>query len=190
MPDKENDATRLWEFKITAGWLILLLCMFTYSCTPKNAITPKGIDIARLGKEMPIAQNPYYNFPTRDTIFEGNGYKWPAMIVETNEGQVWIEGDFLDGKTINRLRIETPAYIVKRKIRTGSRLADLEEVGKTWEVLILREYGKVDILCKGIHFLVDIKAIPAEVLKENPSATYIDPAYLDRNAIIEAIVVF
>lgn len=190
MPDKENDATRLWESNVTQILTVLLLCNILYSCTPKDAITPKGIHIARLGKEMPISQNPYAGFSARDTLFQADGYAWPALIVEMKEGSVWIEGDFADGKTINRLRIESPAFVFRQKVKVGNSLQTLFELGQDWEATFLRTYGKVDIAYKGIHFLVDKSAIPIELQQGLEPATLIDPASVDKTAIIESIVVF
>jgi len=190
MPDKENDATRLWELNVTQILTALLLCHVLYSCTPKDAITPKGIHIARLGKEMPVSRNPYEGYKTRDTLFQADGYSWPALIVEMNQGSVWIEGDFSDGKSINRLRIETPDFAFRKKVRVGYSLEALYQIGQTWEATYLRTYGKVDIAYKGIHFLVDKSAIPAELQEGSEPATIIDPASINKTATIESIVVF
>jgi hypothetical protein len=190
MPDKENDATRLWELKIIHILAVLLFSNILYSCTPKDAITPKGIRMARLGKEMPTSQNPYPDYKSRDTIFQADGYTWPAWIVEADSGLVWIEGDFLAGKTINRLRIETAAFVFQKKVRVGNRLQALYEVDKSWEATFLRDFGKVDIACKGVHFLVDESAISAAIKEGTEPAKVIDPEIVNKDAIIESIVVF
>lgn len=190
MTDKENDATRLWEVKITSILAVLFLCNILYSCTPKDAITPKGIKIARLGKEMPTSPNPYPNYQTRDTLFQEEGYAWPAWMIEMKAGKVWVEGDFSGGETINRIRVETPEYAFKKRIRVGDSLAELYEVEQKWEATYIRSYGKVDIACKGVHFLVDKSAIPTAFQKGTDPATIIDANSVDKTAIIESIVVF
>ncbi len=190
MPDKQNDATRLCELSLTQCISILLCCCAIYSCTPKQAITPKGIKIARLGKKMPAPASTYAGFATRDSLITEAGFEWPVLRVEMQEGHVWIEGDFAGGASINRLRIETPELVYKRKIRVGSSLTALQALRGEWQALYLRSYRSVDIEVGGIHFLVDEEALPQAARGGKEAAIVVDPTLLNLNAKIKSIVVF
>ena len=190
MIDKQNVTTRLCESRLLFFSLILLFSHFSISCTPKDAITPKGIKIAHLGKEMPPDGNQYAGYRMRDTAFNEEGFQWPALILETGEGEIWLEGDFEDGKSINRIRVETPELWYKKKIHVGSSLAELQKLGGDWVATYIRKYGKIDIYVKGVHFLVDEAALPLEKRLGKEAAIAVEAVQLNLTAKIDAIVVF
>jgi len=171
--------------------MIIMLSLFILaSCNNPYKISSKGIAIAKLGDEMPKAAQFDAAYTAKDTTIDAEGYRWPAVILQLAGDEIWIEGDFLEGKKINRVRIESDTFAFKKRICVGSKLADLAQISENWEATLLPNYGMIDVACKGVHFLINSTFTSEATSSVKPqSAVIMDPSLLDRDAVIEAIVV-
>ncbi|MEO0472652.1 MAG: hypothetical protein AAF206_23755 [Bacteroidota bacterium] len=145
------------------GW-ILLLIFFLPACAG-NRIGQKGVSFVKVGDAMPSrGLNTWENFAVRDTLFDEENYQWPGLMVQTDRGQILVEGDFDGGKTVNRIRIESPDYLGPGKVHVGMSFSDLKRHGKSWDVIYLAAYRLVDVINPkkpGIHYLIEASFDPS-----------------------------
>jgi hypothetical protein len=172
--------------------LLVLLALPLSGCFPEDAIRRSGLKKIRLGDPLPPMGSEYWwAYPAKDTMFLEKDYLWRGVILRFPEGRVYLEEDFFQMATLNRIRIETPDLLFKRKIRVGNSLRELKAMGGKWEILYLPEYHKVDIYVKGVHFLVSGDALPEA--KRPGAADFFDaqltPVDLELDFPIQAIVV-
>lgn len=116
---------------------------------------------------------------------EGEGFEWLVRVINLPEGRLIVEGSFLDQRfiddslretsTVNRLRIESPAFQTWEGLRVGSRLQELLAAfaGRDLGFTPIPDYGLIDIQAdtSHIHFLVPLP----DALPETFSPEALDP---------------
>ena len=143
--------------------LLWLACLLL-ACSSSTLIRSNGTKHLKLGDAMPDSSKQTFKGHTmRDTVFKGEGYEWNASVIDYPRGAVILEQDFFGNDFINRIRIESADFSYKKKIRVGSKLADLKAVSPEWSLTHLKEYNRIDIYTDGIHFLISDEKLPEAV---------------------------
>ncbi|MEM6263174.1 MAG: hypothetical protein AAGI38_11745 [Bacteroidota bacterium] len=164
----------------------LLLCLLLQSCRSPWSIRPEGLRNLQLSSQMPGAEDQrFQGYQVSDTVLREEGYEWQTLIIHHAQGNVWVEADFFKGEVINRLRIETPEFHVKKKIRVGNVWKELQPMAAGWNLTYLPTHQRIDAYSSefpGIHFLFPTKEAP------NPSEA-LSINSIPQDAEIVAIVV-
>ncbi|MEL6132958.1 MAG: hypothetical protein AAFR59_06295, partial [Bacteroidota bacterium] len=105
-----------------------------------------------------------------DSLDEGNGYVWLVRTLHMDEGQVLVEGNFIDDRKateetlnqsqINRIRIESEQFYTEEGIKVGQTLSDLLKVytDSAFYIVSQPDYGVLDLsrFNSRIHYLIEI----------------------------------
>ena len=150
---------------------LILLALLLVSCFSAHSIRGDGLKHVRLGGEMPdVDRLAFHGRPLYDTLYDEGGFQWRTVIIEYPQGKVYVEEDFFGRETVNRIRIETPDLAVKKQIRVGNTLSDLQELGLRWVVTPIPAYGRIDVSSGSLHFLVSDAGIDADALQDRVPA--------------------
>lgn len=115
----------------------------------------RGMDVARIGDTISLVDWNLQGVTVRDTLFReyGDGlsgpeeYTWPVKIMSFSDGQVFFEGDYDRGETINRIRIETPQYRhFQSKVGVGNSVKELKAVYSDLFVRPFKDYGVIELV--------------------------------------------
>ncbi len=107
-----------------------------HSCpAAPHGICNQGLRFAHLGDTLVDLEVPIEGSLVQDTLYHASGYYWRAFTVAFAEGEVIIEGDFIDERSatdqqvlasqVNRVRVEAPFFRTEAGIRVGSSFNDL-----------------------------------------------------------------
>lgn len=137
----------------------LLITFFLSACTGSKVIKEAGLSYAKIGSDMPeVGMKKIKGHPVRDTMIHENDYSWRVAMLDYPNGQVWLEGDFFEKETLNRIHIQTSDLKTKSGIRVGDTVGDLLEITGSWYVNPMPRFQKFDFyseLIPRIHFVVD-----------------------------------
>lgn len=135
----------------------------------------------------------------QDSVETGNGYEWLTRTLYFDQGQVIVEGDFIDQRQsndtllsdsrINRVRVESPLFRTARDIRVGqpvSRLLRAYPEGE-FQVVPIPDYHAYQVRMANSHIFYLISA--AGHTASDLSAAELTPRMLPQDAPIVAIVV-
>ncbi|MEM9986987.1 MAG: hypothetical protein AAF804_17990 [Bacteroidota bacterium] len=124
--------------------LLGILIFATVGCGPNDpgkrpletTISPVGLRFVRLQDSLASIQPQGSNLiGMRDTLEHANGYIWLSRILDLQDGQIILDGDFIDdrqatqalidGSQVNRIRIESPSFETQEGLKVGSTFAEL-----------------------------------------------------------------
>jgi hypothetical protein len=138
--------------------LYMIAAILLISCGGSKKITGNGLKYVRIGDPMlEEGLDKLKGRAVRDTIFNENGYIWRASILKYKTGKVYIEEDFFEKHTVNRIRVETPDLVSRKTITVGMNFSDLQSLGDDWEITYLESYGVFDVASidyPSVHYLV------------------------------------
>ncbi len=126
----------------TIFWTVWILSLV--ACGPNDpgkrpletTISPVGLRFVRLQDSLASIQPQGSNLVSmRDTLEHANGYIWLSRILDLQDGQIILDGDFIDDRQatqalidasqVNRIRIESPSFETQEGLKVGSTFADL-----------------------------------------------------------------
>jgi hypothetical protein len=133
-----------------------------------------------------------------DTLFSGGGYEWRAKVIHFAEGDLTVEGDFVDegdpaGKLptsgINRIRLQTPNFRSPEGWGVGTSISELRQSvpDSVFVVVPIPQYGFIQVSLPALtrlNFLVrdnSLFSLPDSVL---PSI-----GMLPGGAMVESVVI-
>ncbi|MDX1908585.1 MAG: hypothetical protein SF053_16225 [Bacteroidia bacterium] len=169
--------SRYW-LGLLAGCTVLLA-----GCGASRLVYPDGLSYIRLGEAMPT-RAVFHGRVLQDTLFVEGGYSWPAAVVRSGKGRIYLEGDFVGGSTLNRIRLTTSRYTTPLGIRVGMTWAELLPLAADWSALPIPGYGVADVAsaaAPSIHYLVWAPAWVAD--------TVFSIQNIPRDAPVTAIVI-
>lgn len=140
-------------------WALALLSLsMLYACQAFKHIDQTGFRSLALGDPMPEpGMGTYKGYPARDTLIREGGYEWRALIISCKVGEIWVESDFYQQGTINRIRVTSPQTDFKGQIQVGMAVADLTRLTRQWRFYYMAAYQVWDAhseLYPSIHFLI------------------------------------
>lgn len=138
-----------------------------------GVICELGLKVAPLGQ--PILQLPGGDLAeaeARDFVQETEAYAWFERTITLSEGQLILEGDFIDNRAtdletqlaeskLNRIRIESPLFKTPEGIQVGDRIDTLmNRIGGEMVLTPLPNYGVIDLqpVSRRLHFLIPATA--------------------------------
>jgi hypothetical protein len=135
----------------------------------------------------------------QDSVESGNGYVWVSRTLHFDQGQVIVEGEFMDDRgindtllsssRINRVRIESPLFRTTRDIRVGhtlqALLAAFPEGG--FQVVPIPDYHAFQVRLPDSHIFYLVA--DTESMTEVLSPANLPVEALPQDAPIVAIVV-
>lgn len=134
-------------------------------------ICEAGLAFALLGQ--PIDQvdwAPYGVVSSSEEIMTGNGFQWMVKTLAFPEGQLVLEGEFIDERfadeaslqqsPINRIRVETPQFATAEALAVGSSVEELLQVqpDSLYEVISIPEYETLAVQApstSSLSFLIE-----------------------------------
>jgi len=142
---------------------LLIICLLggigLTACQGHKVLRADGLKHVRLGQEMPLLTNKQFQkVAVRDTLLEGAGYAWDALILDYPEGDVWIEADFFGQDRVNRIRVETPEVRLRgqKGLQVGTTAEVLKALHPRWQITYLQDYqvyDAVDPMASSFHYL-------------------------------------
>lgn len=138
-PDKQQETSPEQEEEYLPDSTNTEGMAFTEECFQlKNTICELGLDFVRLGDSIHhISLDEIPEGGWKDTIMNGSGYNWKSITLALGNGEITIEGDFVDERLpienvyrapVNRIRIETTEYQTVASLRVGSTVSDINSL--------------------------------------------------------------
>ncbi len=133
-------------------------------CEDATIICTEGLNFVRLGDFLAQVgpQELFDAGKVRDTLASGNGYIWIVRTLEFEDGEVIIEGEFIDDRditqekvdasTVNRIQVKSPAFETAQGLKVGSTFGELRETfaDSTMYVDAIPEYKAVVVQVQGL----------------------------------------
>lgn len=171
-------------------WLPALVAgLWLSSCGSNSRIYPNGLKKVRLGDPMiPYGTEKVMGVWVRDTTVQEGDYEWPVAILDYEDGDVFVEGDFHTGESIHRIRIESAKLKLKDGLHVGSTVAELQKKHPGWKIGAFPKYGLFEFFTPAmpnIHLLVKDPSISLDLDSEEYHISKFDP-----EAKVHTIVVF
>jgi hypothetical protein len=169
--------------------------------THSDYICETGLFFVRIGDYIADIQAEEVDGATiSDSLVSENGYEWVVRTMELPEGQIIVEGEFVDERKsndtilsntrVNRVRVETPLFQTADQIKVGDSITKLLEVytEESFQVVSIPSYEiiSVQVSNQKLNYLVKddgnalANSLPGDVIN-------IDD--LPREALISGIVV-
>ncbi|MEO0473621.1 MAG: hypothetical protein AAF206_28680 [Bacteroidota bacterium] len=123
-----------------------------------NQVCQSGVWFVLL--QDPIADLPIEELGdvrVEDSVRNEGGYLWVNRTLYFPEGRFIIEGDFIDAQkandsilnatSVNRIRIEHPAYKSQEGIAVGNTVAEIQKLTPTgnWQVQVIPDYQIISL---------------------------------------------
>ncbi|MEM7035933.1 MAG: hypothetical protein AAF570_03065 [Bacteroidota bacterium] len=117
------------------------------ACAGPQTIRKNGLSYLKIGDPMPKkGMSRLEGRPLRDTTMNEGGYTWRGCLLEYEDGTVLVEGDFVQGKTVNRIRVQTPEFHVKGGLKVGDRMPGLLAKTDEWVVRPFPSYQLLELI--------------------------------------------
>lgn len=112
---------------------------FTEACFKyEHTICEMGLEFVRIGDSIHhISLDQIPEGGWKDTILNGSGYNWKSITLAMADGNITIEGEFIDDRypidyvyraPVSRIRIENPEYKTLTSLRVGSTISELTSI--------------------------------------------------------------
>lgn len=188
-------------FVILASVLALVSCQQEESQkgTPKKkkkisfstTIFRDGLDFVRLGDKLADLNLEELGFTeVGDSLEEAGGYMWLSRTLPVEDGQIILEGDFIDDRQfseeklgeslLNRIRISTPSFKTAEQISVGMSLEQLQKANgeRKFFVTPLPRDGLVDLEDENghIHYLIEADMTVFSVIMEQADPLSVIPS--------------
>lgn len=155
-----------------------------------STIYRDGLDFARLGDAMADLDLDKLGFSlVGDSLEEAGGYNWLSRTIHLEDGEVVLEGNFIDNRQfdqeklgesrLNRVRIGSPFFQTADSVSVGMSLAELQAAteGKDFFVTPLPRDGLVDLEDElgHIHYLIEADMTVFSVILEQANPISVIP---------------
>jgi hypothetical protein len=156
----------------------------------EKVIYRDGVDSIRLGIKLFDLNLDSYNIShVGDSVEEGNGYLWLSRTLHLKDGELVLEGNFIDERqyneeelsksVLNRVRISDPSFQTSSGLAVGQSLADIQRSLGEYQpqVTPLPQVGLVDIEDRQghIHYLVEADMTVFSVILEQANPLSVIP---------------
>lgn len=170
-------------------------------CEDTTIICTEGLNFVRLGDFLAQVgpQELFDAGKVRDTLASGNGYIWIVRTLEFEDGEVIVEGEFIDDRditqekvdasTVNRIQVKSPAFETAQGLKVGSTFGELRETfaDSTMYVDAIPEYKAVVVQVQGLPLFFNfIESTPELSTRTDGTLT---PEMIPANMEVASIVV-
>lgn len=150
---------------------MVLVASLLVACGGVHPIQTNGLPYVSIGDPMPtIGKDIWPGLDSRDTLFDEGGFQWRGLILSDSSGEVLIESDFEDQSQVNRIRVENPQLMSRRKLKVGMTVGDMRKRWSRWQLFYYPQYGLVDVSSPSqpsIHYLVREGSLTAAKLSSD-----------------------
>lgn len=124
-----------------------------------------GFSFIKLGDSVTWKNIQAEGATAKDTVFEQKAIMedgddlvidWNARILSFEDGRIYLETDFDNDVTLNRIRIETPQFSDARGLKVGSTLKDIKAAYGNLLAYPLPDFGVIEVLADN-HVIFHVK---------------------------------